>query len=75
VAICLQESLFSDCVAVLPHRTVRCEAAIRNAEQALPLYLEALAAHGDPIPDDRKIDEPVSLAIVVSTPVIEAPPE
>jgi predicted RNase H-like HicB family nuclease len=31
------------------------EAAVRNAEEALELYLETLAAHGDPFPDDQVV--------------------
>ena len=46
------------------------EEAIRNAEEALELYLETLAAHGDPIPDDPAINQPVSLGVTVRTPVI-----
>jgi len=46
------------------------EAAVRNAEEALELYLETLAAHGDPLPDDKMINEPVSLGVTVRTPVI-----
>jgi len=46
------------------------EAAIRNAEEALEVYLETLTAHGDPIPDDQTINDPVSLGVTVRTPVI-----
>jgi antitoxin HicB len=46
------------------------EAAVRNAEEALELYLETLAAHGDPLPDDQAVNEPVSLGVTVRTPVI-----
>ena len=46
------------------------EAAVRNAEEALELYLDTLASHGDPIPDDQAIHQPVSLGITVRTPVI-----
>ncbi|MGA3303971.1 MAG: type II toxin-antitoxin system HicB family antitoxin [Methylovirgula sp.] len=46
------------------------EAAVRNAEEALELYLETLLAHGDPIPDDQAISELVSLGITVRTQVI-----
>ena len=60
-----------------PHPGNRChtwgktyEAAVRNAEEGLELYLETLAAHGDPIPDDQAINEPVSLGITVRMPVI-----
>ena len=46
------------------------EAAVRNAEEALALYLETLAAHGDRFPDDQSINEPVSLGVTVRTAVI-----
>jgi predicted RNase H-like HicB family nuclease len=46
------------------------EAAVRNAEEALELYLETLASHGDQIPDDQTTKEPVSLGVTVRTPVI-----
>jgi antitoxin HicB len=46
------------------------EAAVRNAEQALELYLQTLAAHGDPIPHDQMTQEPVSLGLTVRTPII-----
>ena len=46
------------------------EAAVRNAEEALELYLETLAAHGDPIPEDQLLNAPVSLGVTVRTPVI-----
>ena len=46
------------------------EAAVLYAEVALELYLETLAAHGDPLPDDQALKEPVSLGITVRTPVI-----
>ena len=46
------------------------EAAVRNAEEALALYLETLAAHGDRLPDDQPINEPVSLGVTVRTAVI-----
>jgi predicted RNase H-like HicB family nuclease len=46
------------------------EAAVRNAEAALELYLETLAAHGDPLPDDEAVNEPVSLGVTVRMAVI-----
>jgi predicted RNase H-like HicB family nuclease len=46
------------------------EAAVRNAEEALELYLETLAAHGDPFPEDQAVDQSVSLGVTVRTPVI-----
>jgi predicted RNase H-like HicB family nuclease len=46
------------------------EAAVRNAEEALELYLETLAAHGDPIPEDQTFNKPVSLGVTVRTAVI-----
>ena len=46
------------------------EAAVRNAEEALEVYLETLAANGDPIPDDQTTNEPVSLGITVRSHVV-----
>jgi predicted RNase H-like HicB family nuclease len=46
------------------------EGAVRNAEEALELYLQTLAAHGDSIPDDRIVSQPVSLGVTVRMPVI-----
>jgi antitoxin HicB len=43
------------------------EDTIKHAEEALALYLETLAAHGDPIPDDTDNRFPVSLGITVRT--------
>jgi antitoxin HicB len=45
------------------------EDAIALAEEALALYLETLAANGDPIPEEHS-DKPVSLGVTVRTPVI-----
>jgi antitoxin HicB len=46
------------------------EAAVKHAEEALALYLEALAAHGDPIPEDTDTNYPVSLGVTVRTSTI-----
>jgi antitoxin HicB len=46
------------------------EEAIKFAEEALALYLDTLIAHGDDIPEEKNIAEPVSLGITVRTPVI-----
>lgn len=46
------------------------EAAIEYAEEALAAYLDALMAHGDPIPTETNISKPVSLGITVRTPII-----
>jgi antitoxin HicB len=43
------------------------EAAIKNAEEALALYLETLATHGDPMPDDTDTNFAVSLGVTVRT--------
>jgi antitoxin HicB len=43
------------------------EQAIKNAEEALALYLKSLAAHGDPIPEDTDNNFPVSLGVTVRT--------
>jgi predicted RNase H-like HicB family nuclease len=45
------------------------EGAVRNAEEALALYLETLAEHGDPIPEETT-QEPISLGVTVRTPII-----
>ncbi len=45
------------------------EKAVRNAREALTLYLETLADNGDPIPEETT-REPVSLGITVRTPII-----
>ena len=42
----------------------------RGAEEALAVYMETLAAHGDRIPVETDIDAPVSLGITVRTRVI-----
>ena len=44
------------------------EEAVKNAEEALEVYIETLAAHGDPIPEESGTDEPVSLGVMVRTP-------
>jgi antitoxin HicB len=46
------------------------EDAIKHAEEALALYLETLAVHGDPIPEDRENNYPVSLGVTVRTTTI-----
>lgn len=40
------------------------EAAVRNAGEALAVYIETLEANGDPIPE-ATIDGPVSLGVMV----------
>jgi antitoxin HicB len=45
------------------------EEAVRNAREALTLYLETLTDNGDPIPEETT-QEPVSLGITVRTPII-----
>jgi predicted RNase H-like HicB family nuclease len=45
------------------------EDAVKYAEEALAGYLETLAAHGDPIPEDVD-SQPVSLGVTVRTAVI-----
>jgi len=45
------------------------EEAVRNAHEALTLYLETLMDNGDPIPEETT-QEPVSLGITVRTPII-----
>lgn len=41
------------------------EAAIRNAEEALAVFIETLAANGDPIPEPTAIDGAVCLGVMV----------
>ncbi|MFI4960304.1 MAG: type II toxin-antitoxin system HicB family antitoxin [Hyphomicrobiales bacterium] len=45
------------------------EEAVRNAREAVSLYLETLADNGDPIPEETT-QEAVSLGITVRTPII-----
>ena len=46
------------------------EDAVKNAEEALALYLETLDELGAPAPAERQIVEPVSLGVTVRTPII-----
>ena len=41
------------------------EAAVRNAEEALAVYIETLAANGDPIPEANTIESPISLGVML----------
>ena len=43
------------------------EAAVRNAEEALAVYIETLIANGDPLPDAELSASPTSLGIIVRT--------
>ena len=43
------------------------EAAVRNAEEALAVYIETLIANGDPIPEAEMTASPTSLGIIVRT--------
>ncbi len=43
--------------------------AVKNAEEALTLYLETLAEIGNPIPEEHT-NAPISLTITVRTPII-----
>ncbi len=43
------------------------EAAVKNAEEALAVYVETLRAHGDPLPEEPETDEPVTLSVTVRT--------
>ena len=45
------------------------EGAIKNAEEALSLYLDTLAEHGDPIPKETT-QAPISLGVTVRTSII-----
>lgn len=44
--------------------------AIRNAGEALAVYLESLEALGRALPEEHQSDDPVSLGITVRVPVI-----
>jgi predicted RNase H-like HicB family nuclease len=46
------------------------EEAVKNAEEALSLYVETAAKHGDPLPIESDTASPVSLALILRTPVI-----
>ncbi|MGJ0397227.1 MAG: type II toxin-antitoxin system HicB family antitoxin [Methylocystis sp.] len=37
------------------------EAVVRNAEEALAVFIETLASNGDPIPDSLAFDAPAAL--------------
>jgi predicted RNase H-like HicB family nuclease len=37
--------------------------ALSNAEEAISLYLESLAAHGEPIPNEDLIFRPVEVSV------------
>jgi predicted RNase H-like HicB family nuclease len=45
------------------------EAAVRNAEEALAVYIETLVANGDPISEAEMSASPTSLGIMVRTDV------
>ena len=45
------------------------EEAVKNAEEALAVYMETLVANGDAIPQETSAGQPVSLGVVVRTPV------
>lgn len=46
------------------------EEAVRNAEEALALYLETLDELGKAIPEEKDINQPVSLGVTVRVPII-----
>ena len=46
------------------------EEAVRHAEEALALYLETLDELGKAVPEERDINQPVSLGVTVRVPVI-----
>jgi predicted RNase H-like HicB family nuclease len=46
------------------------EEAVKNAEEALAVYVETINAHGDTLPEDTNTEEPVSLGVTVRTPVM-----
>jgi len=39
-----------------------CEAAVRNAEEAVAVYIETLIANGDPVPEPELSASPTALA-------------
>ncbi len=43
------------------------EDAVRNAEEALAVYVETLIANGDPIPETRLSSSSTSLGIILRT--------
>ena len=43
------------------------EAAVRNAEEALAVYIETLIANGDPVPEPELSASPTALGIIVRT--------
>jgi predicted RNase H-like HicB family nuclease len=43
------------------------EDVLRHAQDAVAVYVRALAAHGDPIPEETSSKYPVSLGITVRT--------
>jgi len=46
------------------------EEAVANAEEALALYLETLDQLGEPLPEDKGVDQPISLGVTVKVPII-----
>lgn len=44
------------------------EAAVKNAGEALELYLETLVSNGDPLPPEPEPERSVSLALMVTLP-------
>jgi len=46
------------------------EEAVRNAEEALALYLETLDELGKAIPEEKYVGQPVSLGVTIQVPVI-----
>ena len=45
------------------------EAAVRNAEEALGVFIETLIANGDPVPEAEMSAKSTSLGIIVRTDV------
>ena len=46
------------------------EEAVKNAEEALTLYLETLDELGKAVPEEKNVNQPVSLGVTVRVPVI-----
>ena len=45
------------------------ENAIKNAKEAISLYLDTLMAHGDDLPEETNYARPVSLSLTVRVPL------
>jgi predicted RNase H-like HicB family nuclease len=48
------------------------EQAVRNAQEALAVYLETLSANGDPLPEAGLTESPISLGVLVRTDLVNS---